>query len=125
MPSIVCLNLFVYRQNEDTLTISLHYFYLACNDLHEFLFRYPVLTIQQALNDPSSQQVIYGAAQCSSKRGVVQWMNKPIASLSIKRTINFNEVITFFDLNITPLNGYFLCVADHAACKYSYEVLVG
>lgn len=57
------------------------------------LSRYPVLTIQQALNDPASELVNHDASLFSSKRNVFQWLNKPKKPSPVKRTIDFNEVL--------------------------------
>ena len=66
-----------------------------------------MLTIQQAINDPVSQKINEDASQCSSRGGVIKWLNKPGKPSPIKRTINFSEVMFCLSANRFPHFNYY------------------
>jgi len=71
------------------------------------LDQFPVLAIQQAINDPQSQKINEDASQCTSRGRVIKWLNKPSRPSPIKRTINFNEAV--LSLDVSPNSSTIAC----------------
>ena len=99
----------------DFFTLFVSIYFPLCDLIAYILFhRFPVLAIQQAINDPQSQKINEDASQCTSRGRVIKWLNKPSRPSPIKRTINFNEVGTSWLAVTVTLTTIFIVITIRA-----------